>query len=78
MRRREQVEGRGQRGDRRERGHAHPAREVCGDAFTASVGVTVAKPREAISALMARADEALYSAKQGGGSCSIVREPEAK
>ena len=46
--------------------------------FTASVGVTVAKPREAISALMARADEALYSAKEGGGSCCVVREPEAK
>jgi diguanylate cyclase (GGDEF)-like protein len=46
--------------------------------FTASVGVTVAKPREAISALVARVDEALYSAKEGGGSCCIVREPEAK
>ena len=46
--------------------------------FTASVGITVAKPREAISALMARADEALYSAKEGGGSCCVVREPESK
>jgi len=46
--------------------------------YTASVGVTVAKPREAISALMARADDALYSAREGGGSCCVVREPEAK
>jgi diguanylate cyclase (GGDEF)-like protein len=46
--------------------------------WTASVGLTVAKPREVISALMARADEALYSARDGGGSCCVVRDPEAK
>ncbi len=47
-------------------------------AVAASVGVTVAKPRESISALMARADEALYTAKESGGGCCVVRAPEAK
>jgi len=54
--------------------------EAAGLAFniSASVGLTVAKPREATAALMARADAALHSAKDGGGGCCITAAPEAK
>jgi diguanylate cyclase (GGDEF)-like protein len=45
---------------------------------SASVGVTVARGREAVSSLMARADEALYAAVEGGGGCWVVPAPETK
>jgi diguanylate cyclase (GGDEF)-like protein len=54
--------------------------EIDGDALaiSASAGVTVAKPREATAALMARADAALYAAKDGGGGCCVPLAPDVK
>jgi len=51
-----------------------PTVEVEGDsiAISASAGVTVAKPREGTAALMARADAALYAARDGGGGCCVA------
>ena len=47
-------------------------------AICASAGVTVAKPREGMAAVMARADAALYAARDGGGGCVVPAPPEAK
>ncbi len=44
----------------------------------ASVGVTIARPRESVPALIARADEALYAARDGGGNCCVSRAPEER
>lgn len=43
--------------------------------LSVSVGITVCGPRESVAALVARADEALYAAKEGGGGCCVIREP---
>jgi diguanylate cyclase (GGDEF)-like protein len=61
-------------------GLGHQTVDVDGDELpiTASAGVTVAKPREGLAAVMARADAALYSAKDGGGGCVVPAEPEPK
>lgn len=54
--------------------------EILGEALSigASAGVTVAKPREGMATVMARADAALYAAKDGGGGCVVAAPPEAK
>jgi diguanylate cyclase (GGDEF)-like protein len=44
--------------------------------LSVSVGVTVCRPQESVAALVARADEALYAAKDGGGGTCVLREPE--
>ena len=44
--------------------------------LVASVGVTRARLRESVASLVARADGALYEAKEGGGGCCIVRGPD--
>ena len=54
--------------------------ETLGEALPigASAGVTVAKPREGMAAVMARADGALHAAKDGGGGCVVPMAPETK
>jgi PleD family two-component response regulator len=54
--------------------------EIEGEALSigASAGVTVAKPREGMAAVMARADTALYAAKDGGGGCCVPVAPDEK
>jgi diguanylate cyclase (GGDEF)-like protein len=42
--------------------------------ITASIGVTVARPGEGMDALMARADIAMYKAKQAGRNQVILIE----
>jgi diguanylate cyclase (GGDEF)-like protein len=46
--------------------------------ISASVGLTTARLREVPAALMARADAALYSAKDGGGNCCVTAGPEER
>jgi diguanylate cyclase (GGDEF)-like protein len=44
--------------------------------LVASVGVTRCRQRESVASLVARADGALYAAKEGGGGCCIARDPD--
>ncbi len=54
--------------------------EIAGEplGIGASVGLTVARPREATASLVARADQALWAAKDGGGTCCVAVAPEEK
>jgi PleD family two-component response regulator len=46
--------------------------------ITASFGVAIRQPGETCDALMARADTALYAAKNAGRNCIVTAEQEAK
>lgn len=57
---------------------AEPIATTAGDvSVTLSIGVTLARPGEATDVLIARADDAMYAAKNGGRDQVVALEPPA-
>jgi len=51
------------------------SRHVSGRRVTISIGLTVSAPRDTVTQLLRRADEALYAAKASGRDCVVSRLP---